>query len=166
MNYVDADTWHQGVGGVGGVGGLTNLWSPVNDDAKFTLACNTTAGRTQNYCYHPGVLFGLTPFALVLLAAWVLPFALSVVLRAGRTGAKPEAPTHDDGHHKAARSITSYLSSECVWNVLSLVWFLLPAWQYLRDPFYQTDIWHTLLALAIALQAFSFATLSMHRPIA
>ena len=81
----------QAVGGVGGVGGLTNQWGPVQrtsstssgSGALYVSACGDQAAAVvMAYCFHPGVLFGLTPFALVVLCAWVGPLVLGAVLAA------------------------------------------------------------------------------------
>jgi len=74
--FIDPDPWHQGIGGVGGVGGLTNQYSPIN--AYGQIMCNQTSGKMEAYCFEPGWLFGLTPFATVLLLAWIVPFVWAV----------------------------------------------------------------------------------------
>ena len=56
------------VGGVGGVGGLTNQWfcPPI------TAPNRTTNYSNAPYCFHRGVLLGLTPFAIVVVIFWSL----------------------------------------------------------------------------------------------
>lgn len=54
-----SDWLGQSIGGVGGVGGLTNLWSPAvqsSNGTEWRPVCNTTAGRSLNYCFHAGLL--------------------------------------------------------------------------------------------------------------
>ena len=152
MNYIDSDPWHQGVGGVGGVGGLTNMDSPV--DNMGNLLCNTTAGRTENYCWREGAVFGLTPFSLVFLCVWVVPFILAVV----RVARVEEVvwQTEEDEEKSGGLAVTRVLGNHegllSKWGLtlLSLLWFIVPAWRYLSTPFYQTDVWHLLLGCAIA----------------
>lgn len=48
------------VGGVGGVGGLCNLGNPGT--------CSSLAGRTQNYCFIPGIVAGFTSMAILVLS--------------------------------------------------------------------------------------------------
>ena len=68
------------LGGVGGVGGLTNQDLP-------SANCSTTA-ENDAYCFTPGLILGFTPFALVVLAIWVLPLALgAMAIAAKKTGA-------------------------------------------------------------------------------
>ena len=73
------------VGGVGGVGGLTNQWfcPPI------TAFNRTTNFSTAPYCFHHGVLLGLTPFAIVVLVFWsvlaLLVPALFVALKSPET---------------------------------------------------------------------------------
>ena len=67
----------EAVGGVGGVGGLVNLYAPSSN-------CTTThdSGEDTPYCFTPGLLLGLTPFALVVIVLTTLPLAVSAGLAA------------------------------------------------------------------------------------
>ena len=70
------------LGGVGGVGGLANMLNPHAN-------CTTTAGGADApYCFRPGLLLGFTPFALVVLAALVLPLALGAVVEVATAARK------------------------------------------------------------------------------
>ena len=113
----------QAVGGVGGVGGLVNLWSPA--------AC-PDATATTPYCFHRGLVAGLTPFALVVVLGWgALPLLLPAVLRL-----------------RASLTPAAFLR---LWRALSALWFALPLAVYLWDPFYRS-CWRT-AALAVAIAA-------------
>jgi len=142
------------VGGVGGVGGLTNMWDP--------RLCDSPAGRAGAYCFHNGVLSGLTPFALLVVLAWTLPFALSAFvagLRVSRcqsgitslnTNVGAALVVSDDCERELASGFRRRHLFRMVWGASTCMWFLIPAAQYLTSPYYQKDVWHGVLALAIA----------------
>ena len=106
----------EALGGVGGVGGLANLGSP-------TANCSTTTGGARApYCFYPGLVFGLTPFALVVLAVWVLPLALGALAATARKCAATLAPTASTA--TASRSLCG------AWVLMNVAWFALPLAQY------------------------------------
>lgn len=83
--------------------------------------CDERNGPFGDYvCFHRGVALGFTPFALVVLLVWIVPLAAS-----------SEIPMR-------------------VWRALELLWFAVPAAAYLSDPFYNKDLCHVVLGVAIA----------------
>ena len=144
----------QAVGGVGGVGGLTNQWGPVQrtsstssgSGALYVSACgDQAAAAVMAYCFHPGVLFGLTPFALVVLCAWVGPLVLGAVLAARSLTPQMHLQKFSEDHPSESWRRRSL----CAWVLLSVWWFAWPAVSFLGDEFYRTDVWHTILGIAI-----------------
>ena len=127
----------EALGGVGGVGGLANLGSP-------TANCSTTTGGARApYCFYPGLVFGLTPFALVVLAVWVLPLALGALAATARKCAATLAPTASTA--TASRSLCG------AWVLMNVAWFALPLAQYcFLDPFLDRSLWSRVLAASIA----------------
>eukprot|EP00928_Gymnodinium_smaydae_P092199 TRINITY_DN76009_c0_g1_i1.p1 TRINITY_DN76009_c0_g1~~TRINITY_DN76009_c0_g1_i1.p1 ORF type:complete len:397 (+),score=26.42 TRINITY_DN76009_c0_g1_i1:54-1244(+) len=139
------------IGGVGGVGGMTNLWDPT--------LCNSLAGKEGAYCFHRGVISGLTSFGLAVLLLWTMPFAFAALITGlnwNRVSSNESlvGASGDGAHHDSVRN--SQLGQARVvwfrnaWLALSSVWFVVPAVAYLSSPYYQSDIWHRVLALAIA----------------
>lgn len=126
----------QGVGGVGGVGGLTNQWGPVAN-------CTTTVGgASAPWCFQPGWL-GYTPFAGVMLALLTAPLvaaSLASHFTSCASDSRVPAPRSDEG-------TTSVLL--LVWFSASTLWFTVPLAAYLASPFFQTDVWHVICAVAI-----------------
>ena len=127
----------EALGGVGGVGGLANLGSP-------TANCSTTTGGARApYCFYPGLVFGLTPFALVVLAVWVLPLALGALAATARKCAATLTPTASTA--TASRSLCG------AWVLMNVAWFALPLAQYVFfDPFLERSLWSRVLAASIA----------------
>jgi len=128
------------VGGVGGVGGLTNLWNPET--------CNSAAGKGGAYCFHEGVLLGLTPFACGFLTFWVLPFCIVAFW---------QQPYHQLARQELVESESSPPDMKharkgfCfLWISLSILWFATPLAAYCADDFFQQDVYHVILAIAIA----------------
>ena len=114
------------VGGVGGVGGLTNQWG-----------CRSTGGVFGGgVCYHDGLVFGLTPFALVVLLSWTMPLAASALVCYL--------------HGKRTTTAETIMGFGMLWPVAELLWFGVPASLYFSDPFYRSDFWHVILGVAIA----------------
>jgi len=77
------------VGGVGGVGGMVNLYAP-------SANCTTTHGGAEApYCFVPGFVLGLTPFALIVLVLITLPLAISAAIAAKmqKASREPEEPS-------------------------------------------------------------------------
>lgn len=126
----------QEVGGVGGVGGLTNLGDPDS--------CSSTAGKIGAYCFREGVLLGLSPFALIFLICWVLPFCVVAYLQKPTHPVSVCEPLAGRDHKALGRSFVF------IWVGLSILWFSVPLAMYSTDPFFQRDAYHMILAVAIA----------------
>ena len=58
-------------------------------------------------------------------------------------------PLHAD-HPASRKSSTNETNWHRAWATLCCLWFSVPAATYLDDTFYQKDVWHMALALAIA----------------
>jgi len=134
------DQFDEEVGGVGGVGGLCNMWNPYED-------CETTpGGEDAPYCFHKGFFLGFTPFALIMLLLWTLPFALTLLIQASmRQYQSQNMKNDDDGNHGLLFQVL-----QALWFILSAFWLLFPLWQYETSEFFEKDIWHHLIALSIA----------------
>lgn len=153
------------VGGVGGVGGLTNMRGPHAN-------CSTTAGgASAPYCFHPGLVLGFTPFALVLLSVWVLPLAVGAAA-AARTTVIARPSQVQGGPRRAAAAVGAFLRQRSTGGVhlaghppidtvhpravtaflaINTLWFVLPLAQYaLLDPFFRRSVWHVSLAVSLA----------------
>ena len=134
-----AYTFGQAVGGVGGVGGLTNQWTP-----KDTCTTNTL-GPDAPWCFEKGIIFGYTPFACLVMGLVTAPILVAAtVMHIGRwrpsTAVKVMVECGDD-----SRGFWITL----VWHSMSALWFVVPLSACLSSPFYQTDVWHVLCAIAI-----------------
>lgn len=137
--------WHlgQAVGGVGGVGGLTNQY-----------ICNTTRNATSDYddddgtfCFETGWL-GFTPFGGSMLLLCMLPLIVAG-LAAHRQGSVRKGDEEEMQAEQAAHggSVTVF----CFLGIsASSLWFLVPLAYFAADSFYQTDAYHSILAVAIA----------------
>ena len=135
----------QDVGGVGGVGGLTNQWGP-------SANCTTTLGGTSApWCFQPGWL-GFTPFAAVILTLCTAPLALSAfathcdVLRRDDKQVQPPRNHMFDSSPDVGFVNTFFAA----WIAATMLWFLVPLAAYLASPFFQTDGWHVICAVAIS----------------
>ena len=157
------------VGGVGGVGGLTNLHGPLP-------SCNHTAAYTGLYCFHPGVLGGLSAFAVVTTIIWVAPLLIValgfILLRKGEPAEWNEKGENnppllsdsdavtDTAQAAAAAALTYEKSKELsevrlnnfkfVFALLSALWFISPLCAFLASDFYRTDAAHAVLGIALA----------------
>ena len=164
----------QQVGGVGGVGGLTNMMGP-------SVNCSTTSGGAQApYCFQLGVFLGFTPFALVMLALWVLPLMLGALAATVQNmevrPKKPQGTVEEGGESTAATGDAAAGPSDdaigialsgpaapaqkrcgfearamAVWFLFNALWFGLPLAQYcFLSPFYRQSVWTRLLAISLA----------------
>ena len=126
----------EALGGVGGVGGLANMNGPYAN-------CSTTVGGVRApYCFYPGLVFGLTPFALVVLVVWVSPLALGALAASAKKCGTTLATTS---------TATASRSLYCAWVLMNTAWFALPLAQYcFLDPFLDRSFWSRLLAVSIA----------------
>lgn len=132
----------EGVGGVGGVGGLTNLRDPNS--------CTSAAGKVGAYCFQEGVLLGLTPFACIFLAFWVLPFCVIACLTKNRYQSGHRQPLTELTEREATKTGDGKKVFSFMWGGLSILWFCVPMIQYALDDFFQKDAYHAILAIAIA----------------
>lgn len=121
-----------GVGGVGGVGGLMNLGDPTY--------CSSPAGEAGYYCFYRGYMFGLTPFAMVTLAFWIMPSILLAFFPLVKGGKKKWD----------CESMTLSNVYKWTWGVASFVWFVVPLVYFLGSSFYWTSTYHFLLAISLA----------------
>mmetsp|Transcript_19974 Transcript_19974/g.46479 ORF Transcript_19974/g.46479 Transcript_19974/m.46479 type:complete len:403 (+) Transcript_19974:108-1316(+) len=130
------------VGGVGGVGGLVNLGDPSS--------CSSLASKTENYCFVTGVFAGLTPMALIVLAAWTLPLLLAALstgftIRSPSQQPEPEEVADDGSSVRFSHDVFAR-----VWAYIAALWFVVPFGAYIMDPFYRQSLAGVILAVAIA----------------
>eukprot|EP00438_Fugacium_kawagutii_P014026 Skav233993 [mRNA] locus=scaffold2413:55026:56057:+ [translate_table: standard] len=136
------------VGGVGGVGGLCNMGNPED--------CQSLAGVSGAYCFIPGIWAGFTGFGLVVLLLWMAPMLLGALLSSIKVTPgqqEADAETLEMLEARNLRSENGEVKVEAflkVWAGVSILWFVVPFAQYLADPFYRTNPFTFILALAIA----------------
>ncbi len=160
----------QAVGGVGGVGGLTNQYAAVS-------WCNHTAAYTKLYCFAPGVLGGLTPYAVITTLFWISPLLIlatggiiqNLQLQEQESSSELNASASDiidppllsadvktpvvaarEDASQTSASQHNLSSFKLIWALLSLVWFANPLCAYLSSPFYQESVTTVILAVALA----------------
>jgi len=151
------------VGGVGGVGGLTNQFIP-----PCYLQNETKNDCNAPYYFSPGWM-GFTPFAAIVLSCLIIPLFLAAIATYFCTPSdlqkKMERPLlnsieidkrdHDNEEEEEERQQEIQQKKKVaifsiLWYSASSLWFLVPLLYYASSPFYQTDIWHHLLAVTIA----------------
>ncbi|CAK9075815.1 unnamed protein product [Durusdinium trenchii] len=131
------------VGGVGGVGGLCNLGNPGT--------CSSLAGRTQNYCFIPGIVAGFTSMAILVLILWTLPMFLGGVRMAATKTASEEMEPQDEGDEMTQVTLRCGTDGfTMLWNGLSALWFVVPLAYFLADPFFHQGILNIILGVAVA----------------
>lgn len=127
-------------------------------DAGKTIACNTTSGISEVYCWHDGIVSGFTPFAVVVWVIWILPLAVFTFACASCPSIAQNTPPsecphqqlHEPLHPGYPADTKTRINWHGAWATLCCLWFSVPAATYLDDPFYQQSTWHVLLALALA----------------
>ena len=136
------------VGGVGGVGGLVNL-----DGPQF---CTRLSGRSDQYCFFPGVFAGFTAMALIVTGLWCAPLILGAARMAVHKGSVNFTATD------ATSAFSGSEASDKVWMkawvFVSWLWFLLPLVQFLWDPFFRSGF----VAVACAVSLAAAYALSWH----
>lgn len=146
----------EAVSGVGGVGGLANEWDPKECGGR------SEASRGEFYCFHRGVLFGITPFAWVVMLCCTVPliaagsfagilgpfFASRRLCGGLAAGSAVEPPAAAEPQAEAGwpPARTAFLAA---WSGLSILWFVVPASAYLSSSFYQKDAYSVILAIAL-----------------
>ena len=87
---------------------------------------------------------GLTPLALVMMAALTLPLAASAL--AAGLSAVHKSPLEQEPQ----RTEPAEWWLNAMWLALSALWFGLPLAQYETSDFFQHSVWHRLLGVSLA----------------